>query len=261
MLRALGRYLRAVRAQTELPEQSARVLDCSERELHARWRAFADAEAGGRSSASLEHRAVPANALSVPCIALSGFLSVELSGGAPSASSRAPSKVGFAGMRTLESPSSRYLSCADSDTLSLSVRGDGRTYIVSLKTDSYIKPPPSNLDLWQAPLHTRTRAADEPFDLEHLPFSRFLLTHKGKVLDASASLEPSRITSFSVGLAGAGDLEPPGPFCLELAGVFAHESARGPLSLDVLPHPPAALSASSASSVEQPARATRMRDR
>jgi hypothetical protein len=103
--------------------------------------------------------------------------------------------------------------------------------------------------------------ADEPFDLEHLPVSRVLLPHKGKVLETSASLEPSRITSFSVGLAGAGDLEPPGPFCLELAGVFAHESTRGPLSLDVLPHPPAALSASSASSVEQPARATRMRDR
>lgn len=234
--------------QTSLPAQSTTVFACTKHELMTRWAVFADADHGGQSTATLrmQYARTPASQQGTECIQLSGTLcptsanNQQKSWGVNNASPASAQsylaaggmKAGYAGMRSYENAG--YLPTDECDTLSLRVRGDGRTYIVSLKADSFIKPSSANFDLWQAPLHTHARGTDEEFDVEKIALSRFVLTHKGKVLDHSSPIDPSRFVSMSIGVTGLAEYSPPGPFRLELAGVFAHDSSRGPLSEEVL---------------------------
>ena len=61
-----------------------------------------------------------------------------------------------------------------------------------------------------------------------LPFSRFLLTWKGKLVETKSRMSPQRITSIGIALAGGDALQPQGPFSLGLDWVKATSAAYEP---------------------------------
>ena len=61
-----------------------------------------------------------------------------------------------------------------------------------------------------------------------LPFSRFLLTWKGKLVETKSRMSPQRITSIGIALAGGDALQPQGRFSLGLDWVKATSAAYEP---------------------------------
>ncbi len=55
-----------------------------------------------------------------------------------------------------------------------------------------------------------------------LPMDRFLLTHKGRLVETRSEMNPHRIVSLGISLAAGGsDAEKTGPFCLDLEWIKA----------------------------------------
>jgi len=150
-------------------------------------------------------------------LVLHGTLSTEVAEGSKL------TKSGFAGMKSVISRN-EYLPLEGMDTLCFRVRGDGRLYIVSLQTDSWLVPNARHEALWQAPLQT---GMNELEDL-HVGLDHFTRTHKGMVVSQSETVEASRILAMGIGLAGAGNIEKPGPYRLELHSISAFNSERLP---------------------------------
>ena len=121
------------------------------------------------------------------------------------------------------------------DALEFRVRGDGRKYIATLRTDSWMvvpvrhtapSYPPSALnlrlqggahDLWQSFLF----APAGEWSVVRLPLARFLKTWKGKIVDGEGEMNARRVLSLGVSLAGGGELEAPGPYSLQLDEIRA----------------------------------------
>ena len=59
----------------------------------------------------------------------------------------------------------------------MQVRGDGRPYVASLRTENWAKSDEEPPDLWQAFLF----APAGQWHTVQIPLTRFLLTHKGRV--------------------------------------------------------------------------------
>ena len=122
------------------------------------------------------------------------------------------------------------------DALEFRVRGDGRKYIATLRTDSWSvvpvrAPRPPRIrypltvnclqggahDLWQSFLF----APPGEWAVVRLPLSRFLKTWKGKIVDGEGEMNARRVLSLGVSLAGGGALDAPGAYSLELEEVRA----------------------------------------
>jgi hypothetical protein len=145
---------------------------------------------------------------------------------------------GFAGISAVEPTD--YLDLSPYDTLTLRVRGDGRPYIASLRTENWLVGGRSH-DVWQAFL----LAPPGQWAEVSLPLSRFLLTHRGRLVEARVEMNAARVISFGLGLAntaggsgggvdGGGSASgaspstiPPAPFRLGLDWVRAESRTRG----------------------------------
>ena len=57
-----------------------------------------------------------------------------------------------------------------------------------------------------------------------VPLRRFLLTWKGRLVEERSEMNPARVFSLGIGLAGGPQLQAPGPFCLGLDWVKARRA-------------------------------------
>jgi len=163
------------------------IVDLADRERASAWISIGDRVMGGRSSGALQ----PGDGAAV----FEGRVSLENGGG-------------FASAR---SPPGRF-DLGGAEGIALRVRGDGRTYRLSLRTDpeldgvSYQAPFPTPPGRW--------------IDLR-LPFSAFAARFRGREVSA-APLDPRRIASFGL-LVGEGQQ---GPFRLEVAWIGSYRDPR-----------------------------------
>lgn len=85
-------------------------------------------------------------------------------------------------------------------------KGDGNRYLTTVRTDNWMTGEASH-DLWQAFLFARK---DEWSDV-HIPFKRFLLTWKGKLVETRSEINARSIISISISLAGSDSKTPANP--------------------------------------------------
>mmetsp|Transcript_11316 Transcript_11316/g.19322 ORF Transcript_11316/g.19322 Transcript_11316/m.19322 type:complete len:230 (+) Transcript_11316:87-776(+) len=182
----------------------------------ARWEVFTDSQLGGRSVAELQHD--PKGASGAGVAVFSGELSGEKEGVKPG--QRVLRKTGFCGLRSL-SPDSwaaePYLDLEPYNVLGFKVKGDGRPYLASIRTDNWSAPPGAPPDLWQAfvfaPAGEWTRV--------EVPLKRFILTWRGRVIEQPLEMSTNRVVSLGLSLAIGDKLQKPGAFGLEIESIFA----------------------------------------
>ena len=147
------------------------------------------------------------------------------------------------------------LSLDEYDTLKFRVFGDGRKYLASIRTENWIIGDATSADVFQAflfarcgglgcgrhvlwhlmPCITAQSSIPEPgpkhccrkneWSEVEIPMSRFLLTHKGRLVETHVEMNRARIVSFGLALA-TGDAEPEGPYSLGLDWIAAVDSRR-----------------------------------
>ncbi|KAH7416195.1 hypothetical protein KP509_14G079900 [Ceratopteris richardii] len=108
----------------------------------------------------------------------------------------------------------------DFDTLALRVKGDGRCYISTIRTESWWGTFEDS-NLWQSMIFA---PKDEWYEVM-IPLSRYLPTMKGKVVDIKNEMNRSRICGMGLSLSVNGGLEGAvmgnGDFRLELDWIKA----------------------------------------
>ncbi|GAB4817331.1 hypothetical protein N2152v2_004377 [Parachlorella kessleri] len=202
------------RVQNPYPEAQQTLFQFSSPADLALWNIFSDAEYGGKSTAELRlSEEVPGSA------ELCGQFSTQV---ADEGAHERLKRSGFCGIhskaRVVEIKG--YLDLEDFDTLVFRVRGDGRKYLANLRTENWIVGERSH-DVWQAFLFARE---GEWTDVE-IPLDRFLLTWRGKLVETRVEMNPKRILSLGISLAGGADLQPDGSFRLGLRAILARNSS------------------------------------
>ena len=109
---------------------------------------------------------------------------------------------GFASVRSL--PGRHDL--AGSDAFVVRVRGDGRSYKFTARTD-----PGLDSAIYQSVFTTKKGEWEE----HRLPFKQFIPTYRGRVLTGEPPLDPAKVTSLGFLISDKQD----GPFQLELAWI------------------------------------------
>jgi len=171
--------------------------------------AYSDTEYGGLSSASLRlseqgepraSRSGPLSPLAGDAAVLSGELSFDIrdpQGGEP-AQERQLRRSGFCGVRTTDALEPLDLEAYSA--LEFTLLGDGRKYLTSLRTDTWLTAPGAAHDLWQAFLF----APPGEWAAVRVPLSRFLRTWRGKLIGGEAEMNARRVLSLGVSVAGGG---------------------------------------------------------
>ncbi|KAK9832142.1 hypothetical protein WJX74_000518 [Apatococcus lobatus] len=201
-----SRYLQQVR-HLQPPSEQLLYRFASAPDLD-RWRVFTDSEWGGSSTATLAHA-------TADTAVLSGQISRELQD--PEAKGRLI-RSGLCGLVCKEPPDAEDLDAFDQ--LVVRIKSDGRKYIVNVREDNWVVGDQSH-DIWQSFLFGRPGEWQEVV----LPFSRFLLTWKGKLVETKSRMSPQRITSIGIALAGGDALQPQGPFSLGLDWGALHRAS------------------------------------
>jgi len=111
---------------------------------------------------------------------------------------------GFASVRSLPA----RLDFADCDALVIRVRGDGRRYKFTARTDRSFDSP-----IYQASLPTKPGEWEEL----RLPMKDFVPTFRGRVLSGEPPLDPAKVTSVGILISD----KQAGPFQLEVAWIKA----------------------------------------
>lgn len=111
---------------------------------------------------------------------------------------------GFASVRSL--PGRHDL--AGSDAFVVRVRGDGRSYKFTARTD-----PGFDSAIYQSVFTTKKGEWEE----HRLPFKQFIPTYRGRVLTGEPPLDPAKVTSVGFLISDKQD----GPFQLEVAWIKA----------------------------------------
>ncbi len=164
------------------------LFDFADPSLVAAWESVGDRVMGGVSSGRL----VP---LAGGGAAFSGEVLLEQGGG-------------FASVRS--APGLFDLSAHEG--LILEVRGDGRTYKLSIRTDPWF-------DAVAYQVRFATRSGE--LTVHRLPFGEFRATWRGRPVPGAPPLEPSQVSSFGLLV---GDRQS-GPFNLEIAAIRAYRRA------------------------------------
>ena len=149
----------------------------------AAWQVVNDDVMGGMSTSSLR--------LTNGAAIFQGEVSLENDGG-------------FASVRSLPA---RY-DLAGCDTFVIRVRGDGRRYKFTARTDRSFDSA-----IYQTVFTTKKGEWEE----HRLPLKQFVPTFRGRVLSSEPPLDPARVTSVGFLIADKQD----GPFRLEIAWVHA----------------------------------------
>ncbi len=161
------------------------LLDFADPRAPGAWESIGDRVMGGRSTGTF--RLPPGG----PAVFL-GEISLENGGG-------------FASVRS--APGAFDLSRHHG--LVLEVRGDGRSYKLSIRTDPWFDGV-----AWQAPFATRAGA----WEAIRLPLEEFRPTWRGRPVPGAGRLEAGRVATFGLVVAE----RRPGPFRLEVAALRAY---------------------------------------
>lgn len=172
-----------------------------------RWHLYSDSEFGGLSLASLEIKEGDTGFNGI----FSGNLSSDVVEGSPWRMKRS----GFCGMRSKKFDG--FIDLDAYDTISMKLRGDGRSYISTIYTDNWINFPGKQEDnSWQAFVYA---PKDQWHELK-IPLERYLPTWRGNVIDMKLEMNAARIVgmSLSVNAEGGvpGAISGPGDFRLEI---------------------------------------------
>ncbi|HET8725703.1 MAG TPA: CIA30 family protein [Anaeromyxobacteraceae bacterium] len=165
------------------------LFDFGDPSLAAAWEAVGDPVMGGRSTGRLL-------AIGAGWVAFTGTVRLDDGGGFASVRS-APGAFDLTGR----------------EGVLVEVRGDGRVYKLSLRTDPWF-----DAVAWQ--VRFPTRAGER--EVHRFPFPSFRATWRGRPVPGAPLLEPGRVASFGlvVGDQQAGD------FRLELAAIRAYGGSR-----------------------------------
>lgn len=138
-----------------------------------------------------------------------------------------------------QQPANASLDLSPYDALTFRIASDGRPYIVSLRTSNWVAGDGA-ADAWHAfliaPRALKNHDAPSPtaFTDVTLPLSRFLLTHRGRLVEARVQMNAERVTSIGIGAAartvadgGGGAAASDGPFRIAVAWIRADASTRG----------------------------------
>lgn len=200
-------YLSRARDPGNLGASSSLLFKFASQQDLSQWNVFSDKEHGGKSEAELH---LADDEPDTACF--SGRIDSQLAE-ASDPNARILKRSGFAGMNSEER---EYLDIDTYDHLVFRVKGDGRKYIASLRTDNWIIGGRSH-DVWQAFLFARKGGWQEV----NIPLDRFLLTWRGKLVDSEQQLNPQRIVSIGIALAGGDSMRDQGPFKLGLDSITA----------------------------------------
>eukprot|EP00899_Mesostigma_viride_P008758 jgi/Mesvir1/17884/Mv12957-RA.1 len=145
-----------------------------------KWRLVSDSSFGGLSSASF--RLCPDR----PGTAIfSGVLSSGTHVGSPVKLRRS----GFANLRAEEA-----FDLEGYPLLALRVKGDGRSYIANIQTDSWLHLAGTPPDVWQAIFHPRKGEWCEV----QIPLSSFIRTSRGRVISELTEMDASKVVSVGI---------------------------------------------------------------
>lgn len=201
----------------------------------ARWNAFGDFEHGGASECIVERHGASAvgkyddeydrrrrsaameTSTSDEAVANEDFLALMSSYGVlhgnisseiPTGRQSALARSGFAGMRT--KPLVATITNPDPvmdfdafDALSYRVRGDGRAYIASLRTENWLTDDTSR-DVWQCAFQP---PAGEWVDVV-IPIEAFTQTYRGRAIHDHARMSANRVVYAGISVAGNAETDP-----------------------------------------------------
>lgn len=173
-----------------------------------------------RSSASVILEAAEAKpSAEPPHVLFSGTISTELPRNDPSIQ-----RTGFTGWRTRDMGYSAfgqvYWDLGQYNFLVLRVKSDGRKYFVNIQTDTIVPT-----DIHQHILPTRTPGQWETVTI---PFSDFVRTNHGMVVEPQNEMQTMRMRSIGIGLTDRIQ----GPFELRIAEAFASNTSSKYISKD-----------------------------
>lgn len=175
----------------------------------SKWVLYSDSQHGGLSRASLAMK-YDGNTTAV----FSGNLSVEIM------ESRVgkPFRSGFSGIRTIQT--SAIFDLGSFDTIALRLKGDGRCYVSTLRTECWAGGA-DDMNSWQAFVFA---PKDEWCEVK-IPFDHYLPTWKGRVINTKIEMNLARICGLTLAVTADGGPEGaivgPGKFCLELDWIKA----------------------------------------
>lgn len=204
LVRSAQEYVR--RVQNPYPPAEKALYSFASREDLKRWKLYSDATLGGGTFGALEPSDEPTDK-GTACF--KGTLSSAVTD--PSSRLR---RSGFCGIN-LE-VAGQPLSLEDYDTVIYRVRGDGRRYIASLRTENWIVDDKSQ-DVWQAFIFARKGEWTEV----EIPLKRFLQTWKGRLVDNDQELDARCVTNLGISIAAADAATDDGPFQLDLDWIRA----------------------------------------
>ncbi|GBG81816.1 hypothetical protein CBR_g33997 [Chara braunii] len=178
-----------------------------------RWVVYSDSQYGGQTEASLSLNVDGRNTTGV----FAGHLSTEISEGKGGSLARATrlKRSGFTGVRTADGEG--VMDLEPFNTIAMRIHGDGRWYICSLRTDSWVNTPGTGqYNTWQAYII----APKDRWAVVKVPLDRYMLTWRGKFLKTGMEMNPARVVGMGWSLAANGGpgegVSGPGPFRLEL---------------------------------------------
>lgn len=169
----------------------------------AHWTPYSDKPHGGRSTCAFS--IADGSAL------LSGELSIEVEDEAMSRLKRS----GFAGIRTIEG--TYFPDMEPFNTVAMRVKGDGRVYLSSLRTDNWVGSPWGlENNTWQAFIFAPKGA----WHTVKIPMNRYMLTWQGKVIEGDASMSAQSVQGMGISLSAEGSptqsVSGDGPFNLQV---------------------------------------------
>eukprot|EP00271_Cylindrocystis_brebissonii_P016611 TRINITY_DN4053_c0_g1_i1.p1 TRINITY_DN4053_c0_g1~~TRINITY_DN4053_c0_g1_i1.p1 ORF type:complete len:126 (-),score=17.34 TRINITY_DN4053_c0_g1_i1:275-652(-) len=112
--------------------------------------------------------------------------------------------------------------------MALRVKGDGRVYLSSLRTDSWVGGPSgSEHNTWQAFIF----APAGEWSVVEIPFQRYLSTWQGHVVDSDVEMNLRTVVGLGIGVAAEGGPDGvmqggEGPFRLELDWIKCLRTSR-----------------------------------
>lgn len=114
----------------------------------------------------------------------------------------------------------QYIDLDDFHSLVFKIKGDGRQYLANIRTDNWVVGDTVD-DVWQAFLFARK---GEWHEVE-IPFERFLLTWRGRVVDQEVEMNRGKILSLGISLVGGEDAEE-GEYGLGIQWIAARNHAN-----------------------------------
>ncbi|XP_062025523.1 probable complex I intermediate-associated protein 30 isoform X2 [Rosa rugosa] len=149
-----------------------------------------------------------------------GIFSGNLSSDFAEGSKWKMNRSGFCGMRSKKF--NGFIDLDAYDTISLKVKGDGRSYISTIYTENWVNSPGQDEDnSWQAFLFV----PKDNWYIAKIPLSRYLPTWRGSVIDAEMEMNPARVVGMSLSVNAEGGVpgarSGPGDFKLEIDWIKA----------------------------------------